>query len=395
MRFLMITTFYPPYSFGGDGVFVRALSRALVAEGHTVDVIHCVDSYRAMAGKLPEKKIAVDGVTVHSLRSPFRILSPLATQQTGRPYFKITDINDVLEHNAFDVIHFHNVSLVGGPALLKMGKAVKLYTLHEHWLLCPMHTLFRNNQELCESKTCIACSLRYHRPPQLWRYTNLLYDSVPHIDAFLSPTEFTRKLHMDSGLLMRIRVLPNFHQGSTVKYSKETEPFFLYAGRLERLKGVADLIEAFRGSPHQLWIAGEGNEESALRRQAAGLENIRFLGQLDAPKLAPLFAKATALLVSSLAYEVFPLVILEAFAESTPVIARNRGSLAEVVQQSGGGLLFDDVPGLRKALDTLAADRAQRDELGEAGNRAWKQRWTMEEHLRQYLGIVEELRAVK
>lgn len=48
MRFCMITTFYPPYSFGGDAVFVQAISRLLAERGHRVDVIHCMDSYRAL-----------------------------------------------------------------------------------------------------------------------------------------------------------------------------------------------------------------------------------------------------------------------------------------------------------------------------------------------------------
>ena len=46
MRFCMVTTYYPPYHFGGDAIYVRALSRALVSLGHEVEVMHCVDAYR-------------------------------------------------------------------------------------------------------------------------------------------------------------------------------------------------------------------------------------------------------------------------------------------------------------------------------------------------------------
>jgi hypothetical protein len=45
----MITTFYPPYNFGGDGIFVRQLSNELALRGHRVDVIHCIDAYRALS----------------------------------------------------------------------------------------------------------------------------------------------------------------------------------------------------------------------------------------------------------------------------------------------------------------------------------------------------------
>src|SRR6185503_12688951 len=49
LRFCMITTFYPPYNFGGDGIFVYRLSNALAKLGHHVEVVHCQDSYLLLA----------------------------------------------------------------------------------------------------------------------------------------------------------------------------------------------------------------------------------------------------------------------------------------------------------------------------------------------------------
>ena len=46
----------------------------------------------------------------------------------------------------FDVINFHNISLVGGPGILEMGQALKLYMAHEHWLICPSHVLWRHQR---------------------------------------------------------------------------------------------------------------------------------------------------------------------------------------------------------------------------------------------------------
>ena len=47
-KFLHLTTFYPPYSFGGDAVFLDRLCHALGDAGHHVDVVHCADSYRLL-----------------------------------------------------------------------------------------------------------------------------------------------------------------------------------------------------------------------------------------------------------------------------------------------------------------------------------------------------------
>jgi glycosyltransferase involved in cell wall biosynthesis len=96
-------------------------------------------------------------------------------------------------------------------------------------------------------------------------------------------------------------------------------------------------------------------------------------------------------LVPSLGYEVFPLVVLEAFAQGTPVVARDLGPLAEIVRGSGGGLLFGDDAGLRDALRRLHEDAALRQGLGAAGRRAWQERWTLDAHLHGYLSFIARL----
>ena len=89
LKFLHLTTFYPPYSFGGDALFLYRLCHALGDAGHHVDVVHCVDSYHLFHPGPPP--IAVDehpNVRRHELRSGLGWLSPLLTQQTGHPLLK-------------------------------------------------------------------------------------------------------------------------------------------------------------------------------------------------------------------------------------------------------------------------------------------------------------------
>jgi glycosyltransferase involved in cell wall biosynthesis len=152
LRFCMITTFYPPYNFGGDGILVQRLSNELALRGHRVDVIHCVDTYRLEA-PLPSKGYQDHpNVTVHGLKSPLGVLSPLATHQSGFPLLKSRRIQAILK-TGFDVIHYHNISLVGGPKILEYGEAIKLYTMHDYWLVCPTHALFRFNRAPCPRPT--------------------------------------------------------------------------------------------------------------------------------------------------------------------------------------------------------------------------------------------------
>ena len=71
MRFCMVTTFYPPYHFGGDAIFVQSLARALVAQGHHVEVVHCEDAHRLRSREQPAAQVEQDGVVVHRLRSRY------------------------------------------------------------------------------------------------------------------------------------------------------------------------------------------------------------------------------------------------------------------------------------------------------------------------------------
>ena len=189
MRFCMVTTFYPPYNLGGCGTYVRALSRALVAQGHDVEVMHCLDAYRLKSTDPMPDDGHDDGIVVHRLESPFGFISPLITQLTGRPGIKSRATRDILDR-PFDVVHFHNISLVGGPALITRSRSpVSLYTLHDHWLLCPTHVFWKNNSKPCDRPTCFSCSLASGIPPQLWRYTRLVKRSMAQVDAMLAPSK--------------------------------------------------------------------------------------------------------------------------------------------------------------------------------------------------------------
>ena len=394
----MVTTFFPPYHFGGDAHFVQRLSNALARRGHRVTVIHSIDAYRVLERKQPQEETALEpGVEVRPVRSRLGKVSALATYLSGRPVFTAPDLDAVFAGERFDVVHFHNISLVGGPGVLAYGDGVKLYTLHEHWLVCPMHVLWRYNRELCEKPHCFSCSLAFRRPPQLWRYTNLLEQALDNVDAFLAPSRFVREAHHSRGFSRPIRHLPPFLPGATMQPSGKTtrpeRPYFLYVGRLERIKGVHTLLDVFRSyTDADLVVAGSGTQEQALRRQAADNARVRFLGRVQPTALASLYAGAVALIVPSVGYEVFPLVSLEAFAQRTPVIARRLGGLAEAVEDSGGGFLYRDERELIEAMETLRNDSGLREELGERGHASLQSRWSEQAHVERYLSIIEALR---
>lgn len=397
MRFCLVTTFYPPQHFGGDGLFVYHLANALAERDHEVEVVHCADAYRTLAGPRDAAKASFPNhpkVLVHTLRSALGALSPLWTQQVGGPGPKSRALREILA-SSFDVIHFHNISLIGGPRVLSYGDAVKLYTLHEFWLVCPTHTMFRMNREPCrEAVGCARCMIAHHRPPQAWRFTQLVARCAKHVDTFLSPSRYGIDVHRRFGFDGPMQHLPNFVRTSDdpVRSLARERRTFLYAGRLERLKGVGPLMDFFRDwEGGRLRIAGTGSEREALEARAAGCERIEFLGQLDGPAMREAFRQATALIVPSLASEQMPLVILEALAQETPVIGNDTGAVREVIEESEGGVVYRDIAELERHLTNFVENPERAIALGVRGEQVARGRWSEDLHLERYFTLIDEL----
>ena len=393
LNFLHLTTFYPPYHFGGDAMQLYRLAHALGDSGHHVDVVHCVDAYHLLhPGPPPIEFADHPNVVRHELRSGFGNLSPLLTQQTGRPLLKGKTISEVLESRPYDVIHFHNISLLG-PAILPVvparGKAVKVYTTHEHWLICPTHVLWKFNQAPCETPECLRCTLQAKRPPQLWRYTGLLDRMVEHVDEFLAPSRFTAKMHASRGFPRPLAHLPNFidpvdQEWQTPGPRPQEKPYFLFVGRLELIKGLQTLIALWDRVPYDLLVAGEGTYEPTLRAMAASNPRIKFIGATTQRALGPLYYHAIACIVPSITYETFGLASVESFARKTPAIVRDLGGLPEVIQDSGGGYVYRTDEELLRAIGELAGSERLRIDLGQKGYDGFMRWWCREAHLRLY-----------
>lgn len=394
LNLLHLTTFYPPYSFGGDAMYIYRLAHSLGDAGHHVDVVHCVDSFHLQHPGEPEIKFAEHhNVHRHELRSGYKWLSPLLTQQTGRPMLKQKRILELLNSKPYDVIHFHNVSLLG-PQVLTLdpaqGRAVKMYTTHEHWLICPMHVLWKFDSRPCEKPECLRCTVMGKRPPQLWRYTDMLERASTHVDQFVSPSRFTANMHAERGFSRPVAHLPYFIDRADDDWRnpgprRNERPYFLFVGRLEAIKGLQTLIRLWdKVSGVDLLVAGSGSYETELRAQAASNPAIKFLGARSQRELGSLYFHAQASIMPSLTYETFGMVIIESFARKTPVIVRDLGALPEVVYDSGGGFVYSTDDELIRAIHQLAASARLRSELGQRGYSAFVRWWSKEAHLDLY-----------
>ncbi len=401
LRFAFVTTFYPPHNFGGDGIGAQRWARALVRRGHHVTVICDTDVYELLrTGPAPTTVTEEEGITVHRLRSSVGPLSVLLTHQLGRPLVNGAAIRRILNTGNFDVINFHNVSAIGGPGVLEMGSGIKLYTAWEHWLVCPTHVLWRHDREACTGRECFECVLHHHRPPQLWRYTGALERGLRHIDSFIALSEFSRAKHREFGFPHEMEVLPGFlpdpEAGSmrpiADSASPHERPYFLFVGRLERIKGLDDVIPVFANyTDADLVIAGDGTHRSRLEAIAAGNPRVRFLGTISQAEVSRYNAHAIASLVPTAGFETFGFVIIEAFRRGTPVIARRIGPLPELVDTCGGGETFRSPDELEAALRRMQHQPGYRDRLAAAAYRGFTERWTESAVMPRFFDLLKRL----
>jgi glycosyltransferase involved in cell wall biosynthesis len=173
---------------------------------------------------------------------------------------------------------------------------------------------------------------------------------------------------------------------------RDGRPYFLFVGRLESLKGLDDVIDAFDAfDGADLVIAGEGSERAALVARAAGSRRVRFVGFQSGDALAELYSGAQAVIASSRGYETFGLSVIEAYCRGVPVIARRRGTYLELVEDSGAGETFADAAELQDVVRRFVADPERRAAMGRAAYTRFRSFYSEEAVVPQYLALVHRL----
>lgn len=395
MRFGMVTTFYPPFSYGGDATYVRSLAKSLKARGHEVEVITSTDAYFVRSTDDGQVDTTVeDGIQVHRLRHPAGLLAPLVSHQTGFPALHASALKSFMAE-PFDVLHFHNISLMGAPGVLGMGTArARLLSLHDHWLVCPTHVFWKNQSHACDRRTCFSCAIKSGLPPQLWRYTRLRERYLAKMDRLLAPSEFTARMHRDNGVMAPICVLPLFSSLDGAGGQVAVQPNrIIFAGRVMDLKGIGNLVRVVADMPDtELLVIGDGERRADLSERYATNSNIHFLGKVDQAELAAHYASAAAIVVPSVVPETFGLTLVEAAACGTPaIVAKWSGGAAEIIGKTGGGLLYDSDEELVAAIRKLTEDRDLRDRLSALARASYQSHYTRDKHVADYLGHVDDV----
>jgi glycosyltransferase involved in cell wall biosynthesis len=236
----------------------------------------------------------------------------------------------------------------------------------------------------------------------LWRYTGYLDRQLDHVDAFIAMSEFSRDKHREMGFPREMEVVNYFLPADSRRDTAPSDappndrPYFLFVGRLERIKGLDDVIPVFRNyRDADLVIAGDGEHAAHLKHLAEGIPNVKFLGRLTSAALDRYYRHAMALIVPSTGFETFGIILIEAFRQSTPVIARRIGPFPEILQRSGGGELFSTADELVGIMRRFQNDAGLRQRFARAGQRAFESYWSESAVIPQYLELVRKTAVAK
>lgn len=331
-----------------------------------------------------------------------RVSSVALARQTLWSSDTVRDLSELVRDFRPDIIHAHNTFPLISSSLYwaaAQAEVPVVQTLHNFRLMC-LNGMFLRDGRACEdcldrvpwrgvthkcyrdsraASLVAAATLTLHRGVGTYRNKIMRYIAL---------NEFCRRKFIEGGLPAgRIAVKPHF-----VDFPAPADiprNGFLFVGRLSPEKGLTTLIEAAALLPHvSLRVAGEG-PQSFLLNNAPG---VTHLGSLPTGAVRQEMNRALALVVPSISYETFGLVIVESFATATPVIASRIGPLAELVRDGETGLLVE--PGNPRDLaDKMTWARAHPERMAAMGLNAriqYEQEFSADKNYRQLLHIYQQ-----
>ena len=275
----------------------------------------------------------------------------------------------LIENEKPDLVHIgHPMRLGAFIGAARDYKIPYIITLTDFWLLCPKGIMLDNEDQLCGGPEggnachdlCPQFSDQLIRK-RIGESRQLLYGAT----NVISPSRFLAGMFMKEIKDLHVGVINHGLDRGSLKnnnrrYRKGDKLNFIYAGSLTRHKGVHVLIEAFtklKANNITLKIFGSGPDGHVdlLKKKAGKDRRIQFCGVFSEEQVGDIFSGADAVVVPSLWFENYPLVLHEALACNAPVIASNVGGMAEKIQDGFNGFTFrmGDVSDLRRILNHL------------------------------------------
>ena len=322
-----------PYSLttpGGVQGQVMGLARALRKMGHEVRVLGPCD------GAPPDTFVTPIGESLPTVANGS--IAPLAPD----PSAALRTIR-VLRDEQFDVLHIHEPLTPGASiTALVMRTAPIVATFHAageslsyKYLSAPLKGFASAiDHRVAVSKDAVLLAQRY-----IGGDYQILPNGV-ELDRFIASSQNASITHSDSSLMRRS---------------------IFFCGRHEPRKGLEVLLQAHATLPDNvdLLIASEGPETERLKREWAGDSRIMWLGRISDAEKAKRLSQADVFCAPSLGGESFGVVLIEAMAAATPIVASALDGYMNVATHEVDALLVEpnDPAALEAALRRILLDQ--------------------------------------
>jgi glycosyltransferase involved in cell wall biosynthesis len=144
--------------------------------------------------------------------------------------------------------------------------------------------------------------------------------------------------------------------------------------------------------PPPIDIVGDGPLAGAVRAAAESQPSITWHGQLPAERVMALMHRAFMMVLPSVCYESFPMVLVEAFAAGLPVVASDRGAMSVLIEEGVTGLLFPagEAAQLAERISWAYAHPGEVRVMGKNGRRLYRRSYTGDRNYLQLLEIYEQ-----
>jgi alpha-maltose-1-phosphate synthase len=381
LRVLMLSREYPPHVYGGAGVVVEHLSRALV--GRAAVEVRCFgDAERSEPGLHVRGYPAWDRLS--GLRPGESRGDGSRPAETGKARYApalealSTDLLMARDPVDADVVHSHTwyVALAGllVRALFDIPLVVTLHSLEplRPWKAEQLGRGYEVSS--WAERAAVESADRVIAVSAQMREDVLAHFSV---DA-----DRVRVIHngVDAGVFRRSE------RRDALERHGIRPPYVLFVGRISEQKGIFHLLEAAASLPPDIQLVlcatAPDTPELGTRLGAAvaQLPRVRWLNAMLPPEDVVQLYSHAALFVCPSVYEPFGLINLEAMACGTPVVATAVGGIREVVVHDETGWLVPpaDPPALAAAMRALLAQPERGAAFGRAGRRRVESRFSWE-----------------
>lgn len=389
-RILQVHNFYQIP--GGEDVVVRNEKRLLEEHGHKVYTYYRSNAELKEGGKLG--KLCVPFTAVYSFKT-------------------VREVKKLIKEYQIDIVHVHNTLTMVSPSVFYAAFSCHVpivQTLHNFRMLCPAGSFFRDNV-ICEEcvRGGLKCAVKHkcYRNSKLQSFVSAAVLKVHRVLGtyrkvnFICLTEFNRNKLLALGDIVdakKIFIKPNFTFAEGIEPSNvpEQEKYYLFAGRVEALKGVDIAIKAFEQIPdRKLYIAGTGPmmDEMQAYVKEHNIQNVKFLGYLQKEDMTEKFYHAKAVIMTSQCYEAFAMTIAEAYSYGVPVIAGRVGNMEGMVQEGVTGVKFTYNSSSDLAEKVKEFEKLDRVTLKENAREFYQERLRPEDNYQKLMEIYESISA--